>query len=37
VYRQGGSATGLTAADGLSGEDVLPGFTCRVEEFFAGI
>jgi Uma2 family endonuclease len=37
AYRQGGSATRLTAADELSGEDVLPGFTCRVEESFAGI
>ena len=31
VLRQGGAATQLGEADELSGEDVLPGFTCRVE------
>lgn len=36
VYRQGGSALRLAAADELSGEDVLPGFRCRVEDLFAG-
>lgn len=36
VYRQGGGAQRLTAADELSGEDVLPGFRCRVEDLFAG-
>jgi Uma2 family endonuclease len=37
VFRPGGSASYLTAADEITGEDVLPGFACRVEEFFAGI
>lgn len=36
VYRQGGSAQRLTATDELSGEDVLLGFRCRVEDLFAG-
>ena len=36
VFRQGGRVSRLTTADELSGEDVLPGFTCRVEELFAG-
>jgi Uma2 family endonuclease len=27
----------LSAADEINGEDVLPGFTCRVEEFFVGL
>ena len=27
----------LTETDSLDGEDVVPGFTCRVEEIFAGI
>jgi Uma2 family endonuclease len=37
VYRPGGACSRLTASDSLEGEDVLPGFTCRVEELFAGI
>ena len=37
VLRQGTGMSCLTAADELSGEDVLPGFACRVEELFAGI
>jgi Uma2 family endonuclease len=37
VFRQGNSVTRLTASDELSGEDVLPGFVCRVEELFIGI
>jgi Uma2 family endonuclease len=36
VFRQG-SVARLTAADELGGEDVIPGFACRVEELFAGI
>jgi Uma2 family endonuclease len=32
VVRQGGKAQYLTDADELSGEDVLPGFTCRIAE-----
>jgi Uma2 family endonuclease len=37
VFRQGSSMSRLTASDELNGEDVLPGFVCRVEELFAGI
>jgi Uma2 family endonuclease len=37
VFRPGGGASYLTRADQLSGEDVLPNFTCRVEELFAGL
>jgi Uma2 family endonuclease len=37
VFRQGGSVSRLTTPDELTGEDVLPGFACRVEELFAGI
>jgi Uma2 family endonuclease len=37
VFRQGGTVSRLTAADDLGGEDVLPGFACRIEELFAGI
>src|SRR5262249_46410790 len=37
VYRKDKSVSRLTVADELSGEDVLPGFTCRVEELFVGI
>ena len=36
VYRPG-AASLATAADELRGEDVLPGFACRVEDLFAGI
>ncbi len=34
VHRLDGSTTILGADDVLSGEDVLPGFECRVREFF---
>jgi Uma2 family endonuclease len=37
VYRKDKSVARLTATDQLSGEDVLPGFSCRVEELFVGI
>ena len=37
IYRQGGSSARLTAEAELTGEDVLPGFTCKVAELFAGI
>jgi Uma2 family endonuclease len=37
VFRQGTGCSRLTASDELSGEDVLPGFVCRVAELFAGI
>jgi Uma2 family endonuclease len=36
VYRQAGPPSVLKASDELTGEDVLPGFTCRVSEFFEG-
>jgi Uma2 family endonuclease len=31
----GGSVSELTGADTITGEDVLPGFSCAVKEFFA--
>jgi Uma2 family endonuclease len=34
VYRQAGNPSSLTEADELSGEDVVPGFVCRVAELF---
>jgi Uma2 family endonuclease len=34
VFRQSGQPSILTEADELSGEDVLPGFTCRVAQLF---
>ena len=38
VYRQPSAAAGpvgkLSANDTISGEDVIPGFACRVAEFF---
>ena len=37
VYRQGGSAAWSIQTGELSGELVLPGFTCRVEELFADL
>jgi Uma2 family endonuclease len=37
VYRQGGSCSRLATGEELSGEDVLPGFSCRVADLFAGI
>jgi Uma2 family endonuclease len=37
VFRPGGVVAYRTAADELGGEDVLPGFACRVEELFAGL
>jgi len=36
VYRSDGSIVKLTAKDELAGEDVLPGFSCRVGEIFVG-
>jgi Uma2 family endonuclease len=35
VYRADGTTTKLREADELSGEDVVPGFRCRVSELFA--
>jgi Uma2 family endonuclease len=37
VYRQAGPTSTLTANDEVSGEDVIPGFACRVSEFFEGV
>jgi Uma2 family endonuclease len=37
VFRPDGTARRLTVADDLSGEDVLPGFTCKAAELFAGV
>src|SRR5262249_1904635 len=37
VFRQAGSASDLSEGEELGGGDVLPGFTCRVDEIFAGI
>lgn len=37
VYRQTGAPTTLRAADQLTGEEVLPGFTCRVGELFESV
>jgi Uma2 family endonuclease len=34
IYRADGSISGLREADELSGEDVIPGFRCRVGELF---
>ena len=34
IYRANGTIAGLREADELSGEDVLPGFRCRVHEIF---
>jgi Uma2 family endonuclease len=34
VHRLEGPITDLNESDAVSGEDVLPGFTCRVSEFF---
>jgi Uma2 family endonuclease len=34
VHRRDGTTSGLTEHDKLSGEDVLPGFRCRVVELF---
>ena len=35
VHRPGREVEGLGAEDGLTGGDELPGFECRVAEFFA--
>jgi Uma2 family endonuclease len=37
VHRPDSSVSRLTAADELTGEDVLPGLSCRVADFFASI
>jgi Uma2 family endonuclease len=37
VFRPEGRAARLGGAQEITGEDVLPGFSCRVEQFFAGI
>jgi Uma2 family endonuclease len=35
VFRSGAGTTRLAAADELTGENVVPGFSCRVEQLFA--
>ena len=35
VYSQSGSPQTLDATDGLTGESILPGFACKVGDFFA--
>lgn len=37
VYRLSGECSRVGPSEEIGGEDVLPGFTCRVEELFAGI
>jgi len=37
VFRKDGSGAWLIGSGELSGEDVLPGFRCRIEDIFAGI
>jgi Uma2 family endonuclease len=37
VFRQDGTAARLTETQSLSGEDVVPGFTCSLATLFAGI
>lgn len=37
VHRQDGTASKLRADDMLSGEDVVPGFQCRVAEIFQDV
>jgi Uma2 family endonuclease len=34
IHRRDGTVTKLHASDEITGEDVLPGFSCRVEAFF---
>ena len=34
VYRPGGTSVVLADTDDISGEDVIPGFACRVADFF---
>ena len=35
VYRSPSAVQALNADEEISGEDVVPGFSCRVEEFFS--
>jgi Uma2 family endonuclease len=37
VYRSGGVIQRLSGGEEISGGDVLPGFSCRVEELFTGV
>ncbi len=37
VFHAGGTARALSEDDELSGEDVLPGFTCKAAAFFEGL
>jgi hypothetical protein len=34
IHRADGSLSQLSETDGITGEDVLPGFRCRVGDFF---
>jgi len=36
VYRRGQAALTLTEAEDISGEDLLPGFHCRIADIFVG-
>jgi Uma2 family endonuclease len=37
IYRKGGAAAALEESDDLSGEDVVPGFACKVADLFADL
>ncbi len=37
IYRAGGGISRLTKSQELTGEDVIPGFVCRVEDLFTDI
>ena len=37
VYRKDGSTARLRESDELSGEDVIPGFSCKVNDIFADV
>jgi Uma2 family endonuclease len=37
IFRQGGSGSWLVGTGELSGEDMVPGFVCRIEELFVGV
>ncbi len=37
VFRQSGAPSVVTESEELSGEDVLPGFSCRVADLFDGV
>ena len=37
VFRPGGGAAHLSTTDQLTGEDVVPGFACRVADVFSDL